>query len=414
MPSKIAFLVATLLLLLVAGTVASSLHGEGEQYLRRLSSKEIDPNSSIFRGNGAFVDGAETVYDDFSTAWRFLGFYTDCNVCLKDDDNGDDNDNGDGDDDGDGDEEFADPKDCLENGADTTVCRRYALWAAYVDEGYEGNGVSEYQYYDRQHRRWDKSACDENQEKNGDDDVRCVKMDCHNPSSKNFKLIGVYKDHQTSDFLENMIGYSGDCVWNDDEYKFMNAMNSNSNSNYNNGNNYNNNNNNGVTYWPPKKCTRYKHQKDGSYVYYDALPTASGNLDVALYTDDSCTVPYEGNDVTAYDAFGRDSRDIKSWNAAMDAFKICQPCVSYDTHTLSHTSKNGNKKNAYNANGDRYGDNYAQQEQDDAAADDAEGDDPFVCRDNLENDEPINQCEAFVEGGKDTMSVATYRDILRK
>ena len=363
MASKIATLAAIMATVVALTPVTTAM--STEQHLRRLSSNEI-----VHQGNGAFVDGTETVYDDLSLAWRFLGFYTDCNVCVD----------GDGDDD-DNDEDFQDPVYCIENGEDNTVCRRYALWAAYVDEGYEGNGQNEYIFYDRHRKRWNDSQC------NGGDDSRCVKMDCHDPSSKNFKLIGVYKDHKIGNFLENMIDYSGDCVWNDNEYKFMQAMNN------------DDNNNNNVAYWPPKKCTAFKN----GHGYYDVIPTSGGTLELAVYNDASCTIPYELDSNSGFSPeqkIGRGAGDIESWNSAMDAFKICQPCLSYDTLFLN----NINKKHGYNANGDRYG----YQGDDDAA----DGDEAFVCRYNLQQDEPTNQCKVFMEDGD--LSVATYRDILRK
>lgn len=109
------------------------------------------------------------------------------------------------------------------------------------------------------------------------------------------------------------------------------------------------------------------------------------------------------------------SAQIERWNTAMDAFKICQPCVSYDTLSAS-------SKETYNANGDRYGSGDERRMEDNDNGDDGDGDDNeddseddndvFVCQTNLQRDEPINQCEVFVENGKDTMTVATYRDIL--
>ena len=103
------------------------------------------------------------------------------------------------------------------------------------------------------------------------------------------------------------------------------------------------------------------------------------------------------------------SDELESWNDAMDAFKICQPCVAYDT------LGNSNKKNIYNANGDRYGssDNNSNDDEDNEQ-EGGDEEDAFVCRNNLERDEPVNQCQVFVEEGEDTMSVATYSDILRK
>jgi len=328
----------------------------------------------ILSSNGAFVDGSETVYDDLSLAWRFLGFYTDCNVCL-------DNENDDG--------YVEDPTECLQDGQDTTVCQNHALWAAYVDIHYEGNGVFEYQHYDRFTRKWDKSACS-NEEKGR----RCVRMDCHDPSSKNFKLVGVYKDTNINVFLETLSTYSGDCVWNDDEYSFMQALESN--------NNNGSDDEGGNAQWPPaSSCKAYQSQYDGSVVgYYKAVPVPRGNLELERFTDSSCTIPYDNKSTL----FGPSSSDIASWNSAMDALKICQPCVSYPTMSdLDH----------YNAKGDRYDNNDNEQNYDDDA-NQQQQDGPFVCQQNLQQDDPINQCQVLVQEGQDSMKLASYRDILRK
>uniref|UniRef100_A0A7S4AQU1 Uncharacterized protein n=1 Tax=Pseudo-nitzschia australis TaxID=44445 RepID=A0A7S4AQU1_9STRA len=376
----------------VTTAMASSEMSQNGKHLRRLSD-----NNSVhkFRGNGPFADGTETFYYDFSLAWRFLGFYTDCNVCIGDDDDDNDDNNNDNNNNG-GEEYFVAPSECLENGEDRTVCRRYAMWAAYVDEAYEGKGPSEYQHFDHRTKRWDRSACSRN-------GGRCAKLDCHNPSSQNFELVGVFKDPQTDAFINSMIDYQGDCVWNDDEYKFMKAMTSN-----NNDNNEENNNS-----WFPTKCTAYEIDGEHDRIYsgyYDALPTSKGNMGVALYTDSSCTMPYQGKDHSAQEVMARSlgssssalEEKFDSWNEAMDAFKICQPCVAYKT--LSNDSKT-----PYNADGDRY-------EQENGNSEEEQGNEnenAFVCGNNLERDEPVNQCKVFAEQGSGSMMVATYRDILR-
>jgi len=374
-----------------------------EPLLRRLSSTEQDAEDA---DGGAFLDGAETVYDDYALAWRFLGFYTDCNVCLDDNDSDDY-------------EYIADnPSGCAvgNNGRDTTVCRRYAMWAAYVDEGYEGNGADEYKFYDRATRRW--NGCDKD-----DDEQRCVKMDCHNPYSRNFKLIGVFKDPKTDTFVESLIDYGGDCVWNDDEYKLMTSMNTNDNNEDNDGDDDGQDQKDqaAVAYWPPTKCTAYENDDDKTVYYYNAVPMAGGNLGVGLFQDDTCEVPVDlkkdRQAVSAEEILGRargvtveekerrnDKKhrkaiaeaatdQMKAWNSAMDAFKVCQPCVSYDARLLFDDAE-GTASAAHDQTGNRYGDNN------------------FVCRDNLDQNEPINQCQVLVQNGRYTMKPATYRDVL--
>ena len=136
-----------------------------------------------------FIEGMSG-YDEYQQAWRLLGFVVDCNEIIYDDDyvesEGHSNDNA---------------------GALTNDgCARYVMWAAYVDTEYEGGGIGEYQYYDRENGKWDDSACyiskdvkynagnddgngnkrelqedeqGENQYGNGSSKSRCAKMDCH-------------------------------------------------------------------------------------------------------------------------------------------------------------------------------------------------------------------------------------------
>ena len=54
-----------------------------------------------------FIDGTETYYDEYSQAWRLLGFYIDCNYSGEQEGGGGNNNNG-----------------------GTTGCRRILLWAA--------------------------------------------------------------------------------------------------------------------------------------------------------------------------------------------------------------------------------------------------------------------------------------------
>ena len=430
-----------------------------EPLLRRLASKERDGEDlTDGAGGGAFVvDGAETVYDDFALAWRFLGFYTDCNVCLEDDDNKEGG--------GDNDEYVADvPSGCVvdNNGKDTTVCRRYALWAAYVDGGYEGGGADEYRYYDRSTRRW--NGCDGGGGRKDDGDGRCVKMDCHDPYSRTFRLLGVFKDPKTDTFLESLIDYSGDCVWTDDEYKFMKAMNPGDD-----GDNNGQQQQQQQDYWPPAKCTAYQNEDDSTVYYYDAVPAAGGNLGVGLFRDDVCTVPVDDKKrkkkdrhaPTAEEILGRargvstgdhdekkknnnnrrhrDGKkhrraiataaadEMRAWNSAMDAFKVCQPCVSYDARLLFDDAE-GTASAAHDKNGDRYdgdhkrsrkleeaeaGNNGDEEEEEEEKGESEEDEGDFVCQDNLQRDEPVNQCRVLVQNGRNTMKAATYRDILR-
>jgi hypothetical protein len=104
-----------------------------------------------------FVDG-NTYYDEYSQAWRVLGWYIDCtsyeNHRKRKLANANDDENG------------------------SLYCARYLLWAAYVDLGYQGGGIGEYQFFDDESGAWDDSTC---QTHGG---TRCVLMDCHLSVSK--------------------------------------------------------------------------------------------------------------------------------------------------------------------------------------------------------------------------------------
>jgi hypothetical protein len=107
----------------------------------------------------SFVDG-NTYYDEYSQAWRVLGWYIDCSYYSSqrkrrslENANQDDTSNG--------------------EAEDTLTCERYLLWAAYVDLDYQGGGIGEYQFFNDESRTWDRSACDASGGK------RCALMDCH-------------------------------------------------------------------------------------------------------------------------------------------------------------------------------------------------------------------------------------------
>ena len=109
-----------------------------------------------------FIEGLGN-YPEMAQAWRMLGLMIDCQHKAVEDDDYHQSGSGDqGTDDG---------------------CSRWILWAAYVDLDYSGGGVNEYQYYDKDSGKWDKSHC------TGD---RCAKMDCHLENT-HFSVLGFFK-----------------------------------------------------------------------------------------------------------------------------------------------------------------------------------------------------------------------------
>ena len=106
----------------------------------------------------------------------------------------------------------------------------------YVDLDYEGGGIGEYQYWDRDTQSYNDTACyyaedgsGSGDNNNGDDAAddqyarsksRCAKMDCHEPDT-NWSVLGFFKHRNYDDWMEQLFKHEGMCVWNDEEYAFM-------------------------------------------------------------------------------------------------------------------------------------------------------------------------------------------------
>jgi len=299
-------------------------------------------NNSAYENQ--FIDAADTIYDDYAQAWRLLGFYIDCNTL----DYGDDQDNAAG------------------------TCVRYLLWAAYVDLYYEGNGVGEYQYYNHKTGIWDNTACKYL------NSSRCARMDCH-LSNTTFSLLGVFKEPDYHEWMEQLFKHQGVCLWSEDDYELMQDDRED---------------------WP-EGCTQASTKSEnGDYLYYDLKPKSKGRIDVGIYTDSKCSEDYEG-DYTTKQVLSSDGSgayylesSIYNWSRAFDVFRICQPCKTYD---LSYIPKGANET------GVTYDDDYftyAQQNM--------EGD-PFDCFDDADYTN-VNQCMKFAS--KTEMHFATFDDMI--
>ncbi len=242
-------------------------------------------------------------------------------------------------------------------------------------------------YYNRHTGHWNNEACQQSRKHNGGgSNHRCVKMDCHEATT-HWSLLGIFKEALVDTFLESLLQYQGDCVWTDDEYKFMQAVGGTEDD--------------GLPW--PMQCTAVANNEDG--LYYDIQPTAGGKMNVALYQDDRCSQVYTGKAISIDDVLiptyaSSLKEELNSFNSALDAFKICQPCKAYDLVSLIH------KNQKSNANGDRY-----QHWNDDAENDDQEAqnnnNNGFVCS---TSDHDINQCMMFRQSTK--LQTASYRDIL--
>jgi hypothetical protein len=215
-------------------------------------------------------------------------------------------------------------------------------------------------------------------------------MNCHEPNT-NFKLLGYFKAPQYAEWFEQLFKHEGNCVWEDEEYEFMQRY---------------------REAWP-EYCTMSAVRDDGSatgnYLYYDTKPSAYATMDIGLYTDDRCIVEYKGNisvqtvldTNTTYDdddggSGGEGSaydlvEELQAWNEAFGIFKTCLPCKTFDMNSLRigyHDQKSGN-------NSLRYG--FWEGDDDDdggGSGDEYFNDGGLRCRDDA-GYQNVNQCMKF-------------------
>jgi hypothetical protein len=319
-------------------------------------------------------------YDEYSTAWRLLGFYIDCTVGTNVEARVGSNSNN-------------------NNNNNVATCQRHLLWAAYVDVNYEGGGTGEYMYWNTETNSWNDAACRvrnpyyDKDSYGGTLSQRCAKMDCHLSSSTTFQLLGFYREAQFGDFFEQLFKHQGYCLWEDDDksqFMYQYSM------------------------YFPEACTQSQYSAtdaNGNSVtlYYDVKPLHGGRFDMGLYTNEVCTEEYSGSDVSMDDIFGNDNQYGLTWdefitqfNNGLDTFRVCQPCK---TALLSDQSAavddDGNVDND-----DAVGRRRRLRELQD------NDDDPnggyFQCQD-MANMKDINQCMKFA--AKTNMEVARFRDV---
>jgi hypothetical protein len=229
-------------------------------------------------------------------------------------------------------------------------------------------------------------------------------MDCHE-SNTHFSLLGFFKEPQYDEWMEQLFKHEGDCVWTDEEYKFMQS-------------------NHDI--WPAG-CEETIYMDSGATIYYGLKPEEYGSMSIGLYTDDRCVYEYTGTMMTAHDVvkgmvcggyvqnneggngvdletvcgnetyvYGQYQEDdddqddnygniwslednLQTWNDAFDVYKQCQPCKAYDL-----TNFVAGRGYQANATGDRYDNNKNQDEQDD------DEDADFTCNDDAGYDN-VNQ-----------------------
>lgn len=258
------------------------------------------------------------------------------------------------------------------------------MWAGYVDLNYQGGGTGEYSYYDPYSGEWDDSACETHG--NG----RCAPMDCHDPDTETWTLMGVFKEASyfgNDAFFEQLFKHEGICVWDEDEiYEFMSEARENM--------------------WPEGCVQTAYTDAFGDYLYIDLKPTPAGNMTLGLYTDYICSQEYIGGynlvDTVAANMGMINGEYLESWNTAMEVYKVCQPCRTYDL-------KAGymNMDDFYQVDDDHSGDyNYGNPD-DDGFTNDPNGG-YFWCSDDADYTN-VNQCMKFRTHAE--LEVATWEDL---
>lgn len=213
------------------------------------------------------------------------------------------------------------------------------MWAAYVDESYSGGGIGEYAIFDTSNGYYDYTAC--NTHGNGD----CKLMDCHDTSSENWKLMGVYKEASyfgNDAFFEQLFKHEGVCVWNDEDlYDFMSETRESS--------------------WS-SGCLSTGIAYGDYGLYIDLKPTFNGNMTYSLYTDYVCSIEYEGYDYNVESVAANMGllygSYMEAWNDAMEPFKVCQPCRAYNLQSSKnsrYSSSSSYKQSSSSSSSSSYG-----------------------------------------------------------
>lgn len=338
-------------------------------------------------GTNLFAESSSNYFDGYQQAWRYLGWYVKCGYPSdRYDDNGSgSHDSGSGDN---------------QRWQGNNYCQRYLIWAAYVDENYQGGGIGEYAYYDPYSGSWDSSACSVHG--NG----RCAPMDCHDNNTTTWKLMGVFKEASyfgDDAFFEQLFKHEGVCVWNNDElYEFMSESRE--------------------ERWT-QGCVGTGIQGDpyyfdnsngdyGNYIYIDLKPTWNGNMTYGLYTDSTCKNEYEGLDIdvdTVSASMGLlYGSYLQTWNDALEIFKVCQPCKAYNLQeqysTWTYNSSVGDYVYVAENHDD---DSHSAEDDDQYSSNPNQG--YFQCDDDAGYTN-VNQCMKFRSHAE--LEVATWEDLV--
>lgn len=233
-----------------------------------------------------YVVGYEDINQDWESeqlAWHLLGFYIDC----------------------DSQEEDHHEEDHRRLYSDTKkVCKRKVMYAVYVDPNYQGGGLGEYKYYNKNtgtYYCYNGGYCR-------------AQMDCHSTDTTTWQLVGIFKIDRLSEgdgWMEQLFKHAGVCYWGWDNYEIAANMRKSL----------------------PTKCQKTAYKFNGMYLYSDVKPIQDAGISMGLYTDESCSQLYEKGEGTKYDPFvdtDLTESDFNTFNTLLDDYKICQPCIAYD------------------------------------------------------------------------------------
>ena len=162
-------------------------------------------------------------------------------------------------------------------------------------------------------------------------------LDCHSPDSA-WKLIGVYRQ-EFYQYIEQISKH----LWAINEYEYVVAL-------------------AGLDYMSDDQCRGIGYDEKGNALYAEVEPTAGGQFQMSLYSDDQCltlntqtSYTYDdfaekgdmdlgskdegGNDDDRYQAYQywQDTQEatLTNLNTVYNDFRYCTSCVDYPTYQES-------------------------------------------------------------------------------
>jgi len=225
--------------------------------------------------------------------------------------------------------------------------------------------------------------------------------------------MGIFKE--ASDFgedtvFEQLFKHEGYCVWNDDDlYEFMDEAREES--------------------WP-QGCVSTGIQgtdveqgngdDDGNNgyidIYIDVKPSRNGNMTLGLYIDQACKTEYSGFDI---DASGVAKNlgliygdDLRKWNDALEVYKYCQPCRSYNLandYVMGYEDDDDDDGEEEEEEEENNDDERRRHLEGDYSYEDDVNEGYFLCNDNAGYTN-VNQCMKFKTHAN--LEVASWEDLV--